>query len=156
MTLEQLWDRLQRVRSLSFVAHSGAESGWNGEGVGTVEVRAIGEGSMTFHEQGSWRPVGSEREIRFHNFYRWTLSGDLLRLEHLRLGPENPVTLFDLSQVGDREWRSASPHLCRDDCYSAILLIRDGGIVVRWSIEGPRKKEDIEYVYLFGDGLASA
>src|SRR4051794_9243853 len=75
--LNHLWDRLRRVRSLSLVASSGAESGWNGRGSGTVEVREAGDGMMTFHEQGSWRLEGGERDICFHNVYRWTWAGNL-------------------------------------------------------------------------------
>lgn len=147
MNLEQLWDRLRLVRSLAFVASSESTTGRNGRGVGTVEVREAGDGAMTFHEQGSWRPEGGERDIRFSNVYRWTLAGDLLRLEHLRFGEASPVHLFDLAQAGEREWRPASPHLCREDCYSAMLFVGDDGITLRWSIDGPRKRETIEYHY---------
>jgi hypothetical protein len=35
----------------------------------------------------------------------------------------------------------------REDCYAAVLLIRDGGIALRWSIDGPRQRESIEYLY---------
>jgi hypothetical protein len=136
------------MRSLSFVARSRAESGWNGRGVGTVEVCEDRDGVMTFQEQGKWRPTGCERDFRFHNVYRWTRVGEFLRLEHLRFGADNPVLLFDLTRAGDREWRSASPHLCRDDCYAAVLLLREDGIVLRWSIDGPRKQECIEYTYI--------
>ena len=146
--LNHLWNRLRRVRSLSFVASSASTTGWNGTGVGTAEVREAGDGAMTFHEQGFWRPEGGERDIRFRNVYRWTPVGDLLRLEHLRFGADRPVFLFDLAHAGEGEWRSASPHLCRDDCYAAVLLVRDEGIVLRWSIDGPRKKESIEYTYV--------
>jgi hypothetical protein len=140
------------VRSLAFVARSGGTAGWNGTGRGAVEVREAGNGVLTFHEQGSWRPEGGERDLRFRNVYRWTPAGDRFRLEHLRLGEGHPVYLFDLAPAGDREWRSVSPHRCSEDCYAAVLLVRDDGIVLRWSIDGPRKKEEIEYVYSSEDG----
>jgi hypothetical protein len=101
---------------------------------------------MTFSERGTWRPEGG-RHIPFTNVYRWTLTGDTLRLEHLRFGVDHPVYLFDLVQIGDGQWRSESPHLCREDCYAAVLQVRDDGIALRWSIDGPRKRESIEYVY---------
>jgi hypothetical protein len=147
MTLQQLWDLLLRVRRLSFVARSASQTGWNGRGVGTVEVRPGGDGVITFAEQGTWLPDGREQEIRFRNVYRWTRAGDLLRLEHLRFGDDNPVYLFDLTQAGELEWQPASPHLCREDCYSAVLLVREDDLLLRWSIAGPRKSETIEYVY---------
>src|SRR5262249_55405922 len=127
---------------------------WNGRGVGTVEVRETGDGVMTFHELGAWRPEGGERDIRFSNVYRWTLAENLLRLEHFRFGEANSVHLFDLAQAGEREWRPASPELCRDDCYSAALLVRDEGIVLRGSIEGPRKRETIEYLYCWQEAAS--
>jgi hypothetical protein len=102
---------------------------------------------MTFHEQGLWRPEGGERDICFHNVYRWTAVGETVRLEHLRFGADNPVVLFDLAPAGDREWRSVSPHLCGEDCYAAVLILRGDSLVVRWSIDGPQKQESIEYLY---------
>jgi hypothetical protein len=148
LPLERLWDRLRQVRSLSFVARSEGRTGWNGEGRGTVEVKEVGAGAMTWHEQGAWRPVGGEKEIRFVNVYRWAMVGDALWLEHLRFGEASPVHLLDLVHAGAGEWRSVSPHLCRDDCYAAVLLVREESIVVRWSIDGPRKTESLEHVYI--------
>jgi hypothetical protein len=134
------------VRSLSFVARSGMPNGWNGTGVGTVVVRLGGNGTMTFTESGTWRPeVGPQ--TRFTNVFRWMLAGDVLRLEHLRFGEDRPVYLFDLAPAGDREWRSVSPHLCKEDCYAGVLTICNDNIVLRWSIDGPWKREAIEYVY---------
>jgi hypothetical protein len=139
------------VRSLSFAASSGAESGWYGRGVGTVEVCEAADAVLVFHEQGLWRPEGGERDIRFSNVFRWTRVNGRLRLEDLRFGVDHPVYLFDLAPAGDREWRSVLPHLCREDYYAAVLFIRDGGIVLRWSINGPRKRESIEYLYSSGN-----
>jgi hypothetical protein len=44
-----------------------AETGWNGRGSGTLEVRETEDGVLTFSEQGTWRPEGGERGIRFSN-----------------------------------------------------------------------------------------
>jgi hypothetical protein len=145
--LDDLWQRLGRVRSLSFVASSSSTTGWNGRGSGTVEVAYVTPGVITFNESGAWKPDGSEREIRFRNVYRWTLADDVLRLEHLRFGEANPVHLLDLTKAGEGDWRPVSPHVCRADCYSAVLTLADDGIFLRWSIDGPRKRETIEYVY---------
>jgi hypothetical protein len=151
LTLEELWDRLRQVRSLVFVAHSPNPRGWNGQGVGTVEVREASDGRLTFHEQGDWRPEAGGGAVRFRNVYRWTRVGALLRLEHLRFGEGHPVYLFDLEPAGEQEWRSVSPHLCREDCYAAVLLVRDGGLGLRWSIDGPGKQEVIEHLYAAND-----
>src|SRR5262249_15772737 len=96
-TLDQLWARLSRVSSLKFVARSGKANGWNGTGSGTVAVRQQGEGVITFNESGTWRPeVGPD--TRFSNAFRWTLSGDVLRLEHLRFGE----TIRSISSISYR------------------------------------------------------
>jgi len=153
LTQERLWDMLCRVGALSFAARSKLPNGWNGTGVGTVEARQVKDGVLTFTESGVWHPeVG--RETRFTNVFRWTVAGDVVRLEHLRFGEDHPVFLFDLVPAGEREWRSASPHLCSEDCYAAVLTVRDDGIGLRWTIDGPRKQETIEYVYSF-EGTAT-
>jgi hypothetical protein len=146
MTLDQLWARLRQVRSLSFIARSAGTTGWNGTGTGTVDVQETAPGILLFHESGTWLTEHG-KVIRFGNVYRWALAGEGLRLEHLRFGADNPVYLFDLAQTGDLEWRSTSPHLCREDCYSAVLRVEDDRIVLRWSVDGPHKREMIEYVY---------
>jgi hypothetical protein len=49
-----------------------------------------------------------------------------------------------------RSWpgrRPTCPHQCRDDRYSAVLVVHDDRIVLRRSIDGPRKRETIEYDY---------
>jgi hypothetical protein len=154
VTLDQLWERLGRVRTLSFSARSGRPGGWNGAGRGTVEVQRASEGTMTFTEAGVWRPEGGH-DLRFSNVFRWSIVGNAIRLEHLRFGADRPVYLFDLAPAGQGEWRSASPHLCREDCYAAVLVVRDDGIVLRWSIDGPRKQETIEYTYFLKDDASS-
>jgi hypothetical protein len=146
-SLSHLWERLGSVQSLSFVAHSARPGGWNGAGSGTVKVLRTDEATMTFTEAGVWRPEGG-RDIRFSNVFRWSITENTIRLEHLRFGEDRPVYLFDLAPVGEGEWRSISPHLCREDCYAAVLLVRRDTIVLRWSIDGPRKKESIEYTYV--------
>lgn len=151
--LEQLWQRLGSVRALSFVARSERPDGWNGTGRGTVVVRRAGEGTLLFTESGVWRPEGG-RDTRFGNVFRWTTVGERLRLEHLRFGEGHPVYLFDLAPSGGREWRSVSPHLCGEDCYAATALVLDDSIILRWSINGPRKQEEIEYTYTL-EGTAS-
>ena len=142
MGLNGTWERLCQVRSLSFVAKSGNPTGWNGIGSGAVVVASVGSGVITFTESGTWRPDGG-RDIRFSNVFRWTKNGDTLRLEHLRFGVGNPVYLFDLAEAV-REWLSVSPHVCSEDCYTARMTVDEGSIVLRWSVKGSRKQEDIE------------
>lgn len=47
-------------------------------------------------------------------------------------------------RAGSGRLESARPHLCGEDRYSASLELGDGGaVVLRWSVEGPRKDQGI-------------
>jgi hypothetical protein len=142
-----LLDGLRRVCDLQFTATSASLTGWNGIGHGSVVVESPGPEVVTFRESGLWRPDGGS-ELRFSNVYRWSVVGSqTVRLEHLRFGPGQPVLLFELAPELEEVWSSVSPHQCRDDCYSARLQMQDEGILLRWAIVGPQKREDIEYIY---------
>lgn len=147
MEASQLLNCLRRVGDLRFSARTAGQTGWNGDGFGTVAVESPSPEVVIFRESGEWRPAGAN-PLRFSNVYRWSLVGPLsLRLEHLRFGPGKPVHLFELAPESESAWASVCPHECRDDCYSARLQLQADGIVLRWSIVGPRKSEDIEYAY---------
>jgi len=147
MSIGQIWDRLRHVGSLRFTATSTTASGWNGRGEGTVAVEVLGDTVLLFHESGVWWPDGGHA-LRFQNVYRWTrLDSGLLRLEHLRFGADHAVHLFDLTQAANGVWEPATPHLCREDCYSASMRVEESNLYLCWSINGPRKHETIEYTY---------
>jgi hypothetical protein len=147
-SLAEVWSLLRRVRSLLFDARSDTGSGWNGIGTGTVAVTEPAAGVVVFEEVGTWQPSAPDQPtIRFRNVFRWSVVGEVLRLEHLRFGPDSPVLLFDMAQVEGGEWREVSPHQCQEDCYTASLAVEAGQLVVAWSIQGPRKRESIRYTY---------
>src|SRR4051812_3293702 len=52
------WERLGTVRELSFEARSlsATNSGWNGSGVGAVEVEPSAPLTLIFLERGTWTP----------------------------------------------------------------------------------------------------
>jgi hypothetical protein len=144
----ELWSKLSRVRSLQFVARSDSATGWNGAGSGTVEVSAPESIGFVFAESGIWHPAGlTARVIKFTNTFRWTMVDNRIRLEHLRFGADKPVFLFDLVRVHEETWRDSTPHQCSDDSYSALLTTRGDQLSVAWSIRGPRKCEQIDYIY---------
>lgn len=146
-TAKVLWDCLRQVRSLRFNAQSASTTSWNGSGTGQIVVETPSSNVIIFSETGMWIPQGS-RETRFTNVFRWSLRGPAtVRLEHLRFGPEQPVLLFDLIPLDQQHWLSATPHQCREDCYSAELQLQESGLILRWAITGPRKQESIEYQY---------
>lgn len=144
--LAGLWEQLACVETLSFVAESALATGWHGEGRGDVGVTMPAEDALLFYESGTWRPDGGV-DLSFRNVFRWTKLGDAIRLEHLRFGPDAPVYLFDLMQHEDGIWRSADPHRCKADRYTASLTMQDGAMDLVWRIDGPKKQERIAYRY---------
>jgi hypothetical protein len=147
-SLDEVLTLLRRVRSLRFDAQSGAATGWDGVGTGSVAVSEPGAGVVVFTEHGTWQPSAPGRPaIAFNNAFRWSVAGDALRLEHLRFGPDHPVLLFDMAPGADGLWQEVSPHQCREDCYTASLGVEGGQLVVAWSIIGPRKRESVRYTY---------
>ncbi len=143
----QLLQVLSQVISVNFTARGRS---WTGVGRGSVQVTIPSHDVVTFEESGTWRtPQGIE--LRFHNVFRWSaVDEDCVRLEHLRFGSDHPVELFCLNWIDD-VWKSVCPHLCEADHYVAELHVRSADVRVKWSVEGPKKQETIEYVYSWAE-----
>jgi hypothetical protein len=147
MDAANLWTKLTRIRTLQFVAESQSGSGWNGRGAGEVRVEQPSEDILIFHEWGEWESTAGKR-FRFSNTYRWIkASPQSVRLEHLRFGADQPVFLFELAPADDDAWKSVSPHVCSEDCYTAELHLTGGGFNLRWTVAGAEKQESIAYEY---------
>ena len=143
--INEVWKQFRAVSILQFKSQSRSASGWTGQGIGIVKVREPSPDILLFEEVGSWRL--NEQELRFTNVFRWTREENLLRLEHLRFGPEKPVFLFEMQCDTDEIWRSIAPHLCREDHYNASLHFADGRLFLNWTVRGPRHDDDISYIY---------
>jgi hypothetical protein len=151
MAVQQTWSRLRTVRELSFEAQSRStpSTGWNGRGLGTVQVEQADASTTVFYEKGLWAPeIG--RPSPFSNVFRWTLDpeGCFIRLEHLRFGLEHPIYLFDLVPADERTLVSSDPHVCREDLYAACMEFDQHVIRLNWTITGPKKDENIKYLYM--------
>jgi hypothetical protein len=146
-TRDQIWSFLRQTRSLRFVARSGAATGWDGVGTGTVAVSEADPNTIIFLETGNWQPASHHPATQFTNTFRWSLVGQALRLEHLRFGPDQPVVLFDIARAKNGRWRNLAPHHCQEDCYSASLTLKNRRLLVSWSVHGPQKQESILYTY---------
>lgn len=144
--LAQNWERLRSITRIEFQAQSGLRNGWNGEGAGSVIVENPEKDILIFFEHGKWKsPDGLT--FAFKNTYRWTRTDSTLQLEHLRLGMNNPVFLVDLHSATANKWESTEPHGCGNDLYSGILVIRENGINLKWTVQGPRKNETLLNIY---------
>lgn len=146
LSYDHLWGELQRVQTVEFVTQGTSATGWSGRGKGTVMVQVPSPEVVVFRESGVWRPTGGS-DLNFHNVYRWSRLDKSIRLEHLRFGEDAPVFLFDLVPESDGTWLSATPHLCREDTYTARLHQEEGEIFLAWTVAGPEKAEEIAYKY---------
>lgn len=149
-TLKNVWKRLLNIHHLSFSAKSKSlvKSGWNGTGKGCVEVKSEDEGSCIFSERGTWSSAEGQ-EFDFSNVFRWSIDQALgaVTLEHLRFGPQHPVFLFNLVPVADNILESVSPYICNEDTYVGQLRCDDHYIQLLWKTLGPKKNEEIDYLY---------
>lgn len=149
VTLTDAWDRLRAVQTIRISAKSNSRTaGWKGTGTGTVMVDVVDDSTITFTERGSWRSDSGD-EHDFNNVYRWTLVDDsaVIRLEHLRFGPDQPVYLLDFAPTDDIIFRSISPHYCGADLYTAMMEFKDEAVYLLWNVRGPEKDEEICYAY---------
>ena len=142
----KLQNMLKEIVTLSFTSQTIHKTGWSGTGEGNVSVEDRGN-TILLHENGKWTNDKS-KTFTFKNTYRWEFkSENVVSLEHLRFGSENPVYLFDLKQISENYWKSACDHVCQMDLYGAELKLEENRMLLNWTVKGPEKDESINYVY---------
>jgi hypothetical protein len=148
--LDQLWKRLISVTQLTFNARSNSTDGrgWNGKGKGDVIALPQPDNSLIFQEGGTWKTRDGQ-EVSFSNVLRWTLDrpSNLISLEHLRYGAENPVFLFHLAPISNNTLASVDSHLCAQDAYFGQILLTPQSLRFTWRAIGPKKNEEMDYYY---------
>ena len=157
-TLTQLWDLLNRLNRFSFKVNADNESvtGWQGEGQGLIKRRAsCTEIDVSQPESGAIVEtierghyyVSANRNVPMHNQYLWQFEGDHIRLTHLRFGWDKPVFLFDIIENGQGELVTRQSHQCAADNYDASFVLSPDSLVMQWRIQGPKKREVLDYIY---------
>lgn len=145
-----IWSKLAAIKKLSFTATSQSlgNSGWNGVGQGEVAAKQQNDNIIIFNEKGAWTSREG-KEFRFTNVFRWSLDSfqNLIMLEHLRFGADQPVFLFHLAQVDEETLESVSSHVCKEDTYLGQVRCHDHFVKLNWRIIGPKKNEEIDYIY---------
>lgn len=148
--LLRVWSQLQEITCMTFISRCRSEtvSGWNGNGKGDVMASYDGNATILFHEEGTWHNEKGQ-DFRFSNAFRWTLNRleGMLSLEHLRYGVNRPVFLFHLAPTDASTLQSLHSHLCGEDTYFGHLQCLKEAIHLNWRIIGPKKNEEIEYIY---------
>lgn len=142
------WERLKKVHQFVRVAESKNEHGFSGKGKGDVIVNQPSESLLVFHERGSWQ-IKTNQDINFSNTFRWTLdrSAGVISLEHLRLGPDQPVFLFHLTPTSSHLLASVDSHFCEEDVYLATVPWDHHSIRLNWRVIGPKKNEEMQCSY---------
>ena len=145
-----VWEKMNTIKQMTFSAVSlGQENtGWNGVGKGQVIIQKQTDDVIVFNESGLWTSKDGD-ELSFKNVFRWTLDRfqQLITLEHMRFGEQNPVFLFHLAQTDEDSLESINSHVCKDDTYLGQVKCSDHSIKLNWRIIGPKKNEEINYIY---------
>ena len=139
---------LERLKSVTRVnlhskSYSKTETGWNATGEGEVFVEKVDDTTLIFHEKG----ILQNRS--FSNAFRWILAKEsgIISLEHMHLGKNTPVLLCHFIPTKNNLLTSVKPHLCKEDAYSAQVILDPHRICLCWSVVGPRKDEEVEHRY---------
>jgi len=153
MSIDTLWKHLRGISRFEYTSKPGDKSlmSWAGSGRGEVIVTEL-DNELYFTESGRFTLAGSDQALEMQNEFIWQrLSETELRLEHSRFGRDKRVHLFDMEPVNGfattNEWRSITPHLCGDDIYSGHLQVIGERVHFSWSIVGPKKDENLFYIY---------
>jgi hypothetical protein len=142
------WRLLQSVRSVTLTVWDGAAGAIQAQGTGSVTIEVVGASQMVVRERGRWTgPRGAG--AHYADALRWTLDHDagMLRLQHLRRGPEVPVTILELVADGVGGLIPLGPHLCGQDRYEGSLRLLDAETEVSWRVTGPKKNLEIRRRY---------
>lgn len=137
--LFKIWKRLQCVSRFSFRSSS---ANWERIGGGGVKVGTTFS-HLLFEEKGEWKD--EILSLTFTNRLRWGLGTNSLSLEHMRQG--DPIFLLDFVTKKGR-LLSREDHLCGHDRYKGEIRIAGSAIRLNWTVNGPKKSERIEIVYL--------
>lgn len=144
------WEKLNKVKHLSFNAKtkSKEELGWDGRGKGEVIITKDSPNTLIFNEKGIWKNKQGT-EVSFSNVFRWTLdrNASVISLEHLRRGVDYPVFLFHLAPSGKQSLSSVDSHLCEGDIYFGQIHFDPNSLRLNWRVIGPKKNEEIDYYY---------
>lgn len=143
------WERLGSIRRLSLSAKSKIKEGRSMKtGKAEVDVSTPVPSIVIFQEKGFWL-LDDLPDTSFNNIFRWTLDlkDSLISLEHLRYGQNHPVFLFHLAPTHPGMLESVDSHLCGEDTYLGNIIWNLNQIQFHWRIIGPRKNDELIYLY---------
>ncbi len=146
--LESFFQQLACVKKITISAQSMVNSNLKtNHAIGSVNVSKPSNRELIFTEEGFWGD--SEEHIHFTNKLRWAIDKEknLISLEHLRQGIENPVLLFHFSLKKHNKLICAQAHLCDPDTYLGEISWTEEQIEYQCRVEGPQKNDLLIYYY---------
>ena len=140
--IDRVWAMLFKVTKYRLDSQFDC-GGQNGVVTGAVKVIASDK-TIVFNERGLW-----SSGMAATNSYRWLRTDNRqLQLEHLRLGPDKPVHLVTLAQLGGNDQlETILPHVCGPDNYTATLSLSENALRLEWLINGVNKKGKLITTY---------
>ncbi len=148
--LLKFWKRLEKTKHLKFSTRSkkGNEKTIQ-TGIADVEATSPSLNTLVFQEKGVW-VIDELPKSCFSNQFRWQLqtAENLISLEHLRYGQNQPVFLFHLALSGTNTLESVSAHLCGEDTYSGHIHWNQKAIHFHMRVIGHDKNDELFYQYL--------
>ncbi len=131
---DPLWSLLRNVAAFDLVIRHHSTRVLLHRGAGRIRVESTRD-LVTWHEQGEWT-TGRLAGIRFSNTTRWRwIAPGALGLSYQRRGAE-PVVLSTLRQTSAGQW-IGTPHLCKADCYSPVLVPAADHLMLGWDVTSP-------------------
>lgn len=120
------------------------------EGRGRVTAVAPGTNRVDLVEEGTWSGSGDGGgPVAYTDALRIRVSADgaLLTVEETRRGADRPVLLAE-AESGRDGLVSRTDMVCGADRYSLRVRPMSGGLVLEWTVQGPRKDEQVTRSYL--------
>lgn len=148
-SLAQIFHKLSKTKVLTLKTTSILDNQKKvKEGRAVVIVESHANNQLVFTEKGSW-DSDFDSSISFTNTFRWTYQAEneLISLEHLRYGLEQPVHLFDLILCKSKKLKSVLAHQCKNDTYMGNLMMTSQGLKLSIRVIGPNKNSWLNYIY---------
>ncbi len=147
--LQRFFTRLSKVRSLKIEAFFYEnEKEEQKKGQAHVEVICQGRHKLVFHEKGQWL-LPQFSELIFKNAFKWTFNplAQLISIEHLRYGEDQPVFLFDLTSDKSGHLESINTFSQLNELHFASIHWTKKQIHFQWRIIGNKKNDLLHYYY---------
>jgi len=113
-----------------------------------VEILKNNKDQITFLEKGYWE-TPDYNQLNFKNCFCWTHNKkeNLIRIEHLLHGNNDPMFLFDLQVEKTNLLKATNIYYHKENVHLAKIKWNKKQIIFSWRIIGASKNDFFHYVY---------